>query len=161
MPDVTVDLTGDSTASTITDTNGNYSFGNLDAGATYVITPTKTNYTFDPVNLTYTDFATAVVDADFTGTKLFATDLSKVKVYPNPWKSDGGVNVITFTNLTEDATVQIYTIGGEIIIEIDADSISHSWDMKNEDGEDIAAGVYFYVISNDTESTTGKFVIIR
>ncbi len=161
VPDVTVDLTGDSTASTITDTNGNYSFGNLDAGATYVITPTKTNYTFDPVNLTYTDFATAVVDADFTGTKLFATDLSKVKVYPNPWKSDGGVNVITFTNLTEDATVQIYTIGGEIIIEIDADSISHSWDMKNEDGEDIAAGVYFYVISNDTESTTGKFVIIR
>ena len=71
------------------------------------------------------------------------------------------MNVITFTNLTEDATVQIYTIGGGMIIEIDADSISHSWDLKNEDGETVAAGVYFYVISNDEGSVTGKFVIIR
>ncbi|MCK4642191.1 VCBS repeat-containing protein [bacterium] len=161
FPDVTVNLTGDSTAMTITDVSGNYVFNDLDAGATYVITPAKTNYTFAPVNLTYIDFSGDAADADFTGTKLFATDLENIVVYPNPWKSDGGVSVVTFANLTENAIVQIYTIGGEIIIEIDADSMSYSWNLKNEAGEDIAAGVYFYVISNDTESTTGKFVIIR
>jgi 6-phosphogluconolactonase (cycloisomerase 2 family) len=44
---VTIVLSGDSTASTTTDANGNYRFDGL-AGQTYTVTPSKEGYIFDP-----------------------------------------------------------------------------------------------------------------
>jgi hypothetical protein len=53
---VTVNLTGSSTASTTNDATGNYSF-TVNAGGTYTITPNKTNYTFNPINKTFSNIA--------------------------------------------------------------------------------------------------------
>ena len=161
ISDVTVGLSGDSTASTITDGSGNYSFTSLNAGSTYVITPTKKNYSFTPENITFVNLAGDEIQ-DFIGTKLFATDLSEVKVYPNPYKDEYGTDIITFANLTENAKIQIYSISGKLVIEAEADSIEYKWDLKNEDGKDIASGVYIYYISNDKgDRAVGKFVVIR
>ena len=41
MPNVTLNLTGDTTASTLSDGSGNYQFSSLAAGGSYVVTPTK------------------------------------------------------------------------------------------------------------------------
>ena len=46
---VTITLTGAATASTTTDTSGNYSFSGL-ANGNYTVTPSLTNYTFNPVS---------------------------------------------------------------------------------------------------------------
>lgn len=46
---VTMTLSGASTATTQTDSGGSYTFTNLDFGD-YVVTPTKTGYTFTPAN---------------------------------------------------------------------------------------------------------------
>ena len=45
----TVSLTGTSTASTVADANGNYTFSQLTNGS-YTVTPTKNGFTFNPAN---------------------------------------------------------------------------------------------------------------
>jgi hypothetical protein len=44
----TITLSGDSTATTTTDAQGNYSFNNLTGGSRLVVTPTRAHYTFTP-----------------------------------------------------------------------------------------------------------------
>ncbi len=163
LPNVTVDLTGDSTASTLTDVNGDYLFANLNAGATYTITPMKAKYEkFTPANRTYTDLSAVIVDADFAGTKAFAADLENIVVYPNPCKLDSDNKVVTFVNLTENSKIEVFSITGNLVFEAEADSLEYQWDLKNDAGKDIVSGLYIYHISNDKdEKETGKFVIIR
>jgi len=50
---ITVELTGDATATDVTDANGEYEFADLKTGD-YVVTPTSDFYTFNPANSTIT-----------------------------------------------------------------------------------------------------------
>ena len=61
---VTVALSGGVSASTTTDTSGNYSFINIEHGKSYTVTPTLTGHTFSPVSTSGT--LTAAADHDFT-----------------------------------------------------------------------------------------------
>ena len=63
---VTIDLTGAATASTSTDTSGNYSFTGLGNGS-YTVTPVKSLYIFAPSN------ATVSVSANVTGVNFAAS----------------------------------------------------------------------------------------
>ena len=65
---VTVTLSGGSSGAATTDASGNYSFANLPPGLNYTVTPSKTNYAFSPVNLSYNNLAANQTAADFTGT---------------------------------------------------------------------------------------------
>ncbi len=159
---VTVNLTGDSTASTITDANGNYIFNNLNGGGTYTVTPTDTNYTFNPENRLYSNLNGSITNANFTKAKDFADDLENVIAYPNPWKHGMGINVITFDNLMENSKIQIYTFSGNLVFEVEVDSVDYQWDLKNKDGNDIASGIYIYFITDDKgKEKSGKFAIIK
>lgn len=64
---VTMTLSGASTASTQTDSGGNYTFSNLDLG-NYVVTPTKTGYSFTPSSRPVT-----IEGLDVTGINFVAT----------------------------------------------------------------------------------------
>jgi hypothetical protein len=63
----TMTLSGASSATTVTDTNGNYSFGSL-ADGSYTVTPSLTGYTFSPASLTVTVNGGDVTGQNFTGT---------------------------------------------------------------------------------------------
>ena len=63
---VTVAVSGSTTGSTVTDFNGAYSFA-LVTGGNYVLTPTKSHYTFNPVTKSITDLQ-AETQADFVAT---------------------------------------------------------------------------------------------
>ena len=65
---VTVTLSGGQAGSTTTDASGNYSFAGLPSTNNYTVTPTKTNYTFSAVSLTYNNLSANQTAADFTGT---------------------------------------------------------------------------------------------
>src|SRR4029079_6036137 len=41
VPDVTLNLTGDTTSSTLSDGSGNYQFSSVAAGGSYTVTPSK------------------------------------------------------------------------------------------------------------------------
>jgi hypothetical protein len=49
---VTVTLSGFTSATTTTDPNGQYTFGNLEAGRNYTVTPSRPNFTFSPPSQT-------------------------------------------------------------------------------------------------------------
>ncbi len=63
----TIQLDGGSTRTTITDTNGNYHFSNLESGQFYTVTPSLANYSFSPVNRSFSLVGDRT-DAAFTGT---------------------------------------------------------------------------------------------
>jgi len=64
---VTVQLAGGATHTTITDSNGNYHFSNLESGQFYTVTPSLANYQFSPVNRSLSLVGDRT-DAAFTGT---------------------------------------------------------------------------------------------
>ncbi len=93
----------------------------------------------------------------------YRNDLSQVFTYPNPCRLGQGQNSIMFANLTKEATVKIMTLSGHVIRtleEIDGNG-GLSWDLRNEQGEMVAAGVYVYWVQNKLESKKGKLAIIR
>ena len=117
LPGVTLTLAGDSSGSTVTDTNGNYSFRGLDSGK-YFVTPSLAGYTFSPAYLEVTvtnrdasgqDFV-AISATPATGqlprtgqtTSYGAGDdgaLQEGVVWPSPRFTDNGDGTVT-DNLT-------------------------------------------------------------
>ncbi len=65
VPGVTVSLSGAATASTTTDSNGNYSFGDI-ANGSYTITPSLTGYAFSPSNSSQTMNNANISGVNFT-----------------------------------------------------------------------------------------------
>ena len=159
IPGVTVTLSGDAVGEFITENNGTYIFSNLNAGSTYIITPKKKDYDFNPESYTAANLSGNIAQ-DFK--KLFADDLSNIKVYPNPYKPGLGAGGIIFDNLTENTEIRIYTIEGKLVITILPDTINYQWNVKNESGNKLSSGVYLYIISNDKgEKKTGKLAVIK
>jgi hypothetical protein len=96
------------------------------------------------------------------------SDLSLLKVYPNPYKpSSGGIfdaPSITFTNLTEQITIKIYTIAGELVWDLNEAHTNGEiqWNATNNHGETIASGVYLYLVTNDAgQKKTGKIAVVK
>ncbi|MCB4790540.1 MAG: Ig-like domain-containing protein [Elusimicrobia bacterium] len=90
-----------------------------------------------------------------------AMDLSFAYAFPVPFKAQD--NSITFTNLSSNAVIKIYTVTGELVKTINHTSgdAQDTWDVKNEQGEAVASGTYLYLIKNEQEMKKGKLVIIR
>ena len=93
-----------------------------------------------------------------------------IYIYPNPFnpiEQDGTIRY----SLTEDGevTIKIYDIGGNLVRTLiddesqsAVDEQSVAWDGKNDKGDVVANGVYFYVIdSSSGEKATGKAAIIK
>lgn len=92
-----------------------------------------------------------------------AATLSQAYAFPNPFKPSLGHKTITFTNLASECTIKIYTLAGDLVktlVENDGNR-EYVWDVKNEAGENLASGLYFYVIKSADDTKTGKLVIIR
>jgi len=66
---VTVTLSGGQSATTQTDGGGNYLFSNLTPGASYVVTPTRNNFRFNPPSASFTNLA-GMQTANFIGTPI-------------------------------------------------------------------------------------------
>lgn len=91
------------------------------------------------------------------------TNLSLVFTYPNPCKISDTQNLLTFTNLTQNVTIKILTQTGETIrtLQTVQGSGSLDWDLKNEQGELVAAGIYLYVVKNENETKFGKLAVVK
>ena len=101
----------------------------------------------------------------------------EARVYPVPFlpnnsSSDDGVpytagnpnSGIIFDNLTSEATIKIYTLGGERVARFGSSNTFGrlQWDVKNEKGEDVASGGYLAVISSPNSlSVVKKILVVR
>ncbi|MFA6583274.1 MAG: M6 family metalloprotease domain-containing protein [Elusimicrobiaceae bacterium] len=95
-------------------------------------------------------------------TKL-SVDLTGVKVYPQPcyMKRDSNVIFGRLPNIS-DIRIFIYTIAGELVRTLNKDTeitlvganLKGVWDGRNSNGEQVASGMYIYLIK--AEGTTSK-----
>ena len=102
-----------------------------------------------------------------------AETLSEVHAVPNPFylssgfTSGGGGNSaqqIGFYGLPERATIEIYSYSGQLVdtIEHDAAQYSTPWFQVTRNDQEIASGVYFFVVQTpDGETYRGKFTVIK
>jgi len=80
--------------------------------------------------------------------------LDKIKAVPNPYylfsSYDNSVynREIRFTNLPTKCTISIYSLGGDLVeqIEKNDDLTDAAWDVLNASNVPVASGIYLYVI---------------
>jgi len=92
----------------------------------------------------------------------FSFDVSGAIAYPVPYKAsfaNGGV--IHFKGLGSQASIRIYTASGHRIFDHQVTSDTYDWNIKNSSGENVASGVYFYVIESPNGKKDGKLIIIQ
>jgi len=105
-------------------------------------------------------FGTATVN-------LVSYDVSGAFAYPVPFKATqnttGGV---CFSGLGTDATIRIYTPSGRRVFDKEVrpaiiGGCEYLWPVQNSSGENVASGVYFYVIESTQGKKDGKLIIIQ
>jgi peptidoglycan/xylan/chitin deacetylase (PgdA/CDA1 family) len=124
---------------------------------------TATVTVFNPGPGGGTSTANVVVYVPAAGGPSLAPDLNSVRVFPNPWRADRhrGFDV-TFDGLTAASHVRIFTISGRWIRTIAAAGGKGTWDLANDSGERVAAGVYLYLITDATgHRNHGAFAVIQ
>jgi hypothetical protein len=109
--------------------------------------------------------------------------MDKIKVVPNPYVGTNAMEQavinpflnqprrLMFTNIPSNSTISIFTTSGVKIKTITNNNITGGmvhWDLLNEEGLEIAAGMYIYhVKSNFSDNSlnqhehVGKFAIIK
>ena len=88
--------------------------------------------------------------------------LQDLKVYPNPFRPLDGHQGVMFNGLT-DAKIRIFTPVGELVREAQVIGVGGwLWDGKNEEGEEVARGIYIYLITDNAgNKKIGKIAVIR
>ncbi|MCK4585220.1 hypothetical protein KAU13_07375 [candidate division WOR-3 bacterium] len=93
----------------------------------------------------------------YTGDKIF--------VYPSPGFPRSGSRVLTFANLPDEGKIYVYTLSGSLVWKHSFTNIDkyYSWNGKNQFGNDIASGIYFYYVENKSGDVLikGKFAVVR
>ncbi len=95
--------------------------------------------------------------------------MGKVYAVPNPFISKSGFSgddgKIGFYGLPAKCTIRIFTYAGQLVETLEhesADSYSNEWFQTSKNGQEIASGVYLYVVTTPTgELYKGKFVVIK
>ncbi len=90
-------------------------------------------------------------------------DVSAAHAYPNPCYAKRACTGVTFTRLTLNAMIYIYTVSGEKVRRIEKNNNIDSvgWDLRNDAGSLVASGLYLYRIKGGNSSKMGKLVIVR
>lgn len=122
------------------------------------------------------NFSSKTVSAQAAHFSVFAlfgaaasSNLSAIKVFPNPFQPGSGgafdASGIKFKNLTQEATIRIFTLTGELVRTLHktaADGDEKVWDARNESGRSVASGVYFYLVTNPSgEKIKGRVAVIK
>lgn len=100
-------------------------------------------------------------------------ELRSIQVVPNPYLSNSMLNEtdlqrrIRFINLSQNCTISIYTLSGELVSKLEHKSLTSGnkfWDMRTINNQEISPGLYIYhVVDNELkdENFIGKFAIVR
>ena len=93
---VSVTLVGSQIATAVTDAGGNYNFANLPSAGNFLVTPTLTGHSFEPVSLSFTNLAADIANANFIGST--GRPARNIHVISN--STSGGQDAIVAVGLT-------------------------------------------------------------
>ncbi|MDI6704522.1 MAG: fibronectin type III domain-containing protein [bacterium] len=160
------------------DQNGIVDETEIDEDTLCIFCLDKETKTWNPVENSEVDskanFVTAKVKCLSTFSIMSSVSLNIVDNiihYPNPYYPDEKEEPLRIINIppNSNAVVYIYNIGGKLIktleegngIEEVAGNGMAKWYAKNDQGEDVAYGIYIYVVKCDKGIKKGKIAIIR
>ncbi len=123
----------------------------------------------------FTDGDAWVVDmGEFGKThEVMEDDLDLIRVVPNPYivhsayNEKVGSRLIRFTRLPNECRILIYTITGELVTSLEQSDPYEGnlwWNLRtghNQDGPEVAPGLYIYVVEAGDLQRVGKFAIVR
>jgi len=85
------------------------------------------------------------------------TDINSIVAFPNPFVIRSDADILNF-NFAKSGEVRIFTLAGELITQFPIGP----WDGRNEKGQEVAAGVYLFVITNNNgDAGRGKILLVR
>ena len=98
-------------------------------------------------------------------------NLDDIKVVPNPYivnsdqyPEDEWKKKLRFTRLPAECTISIYTITGEKVRVLEKKNSTDAnkwWDLRSYNNQEIAPGLYIYVVEAGSNKKIGKFAVIR
>lgn len=115
----------------------------------------------------YGAFTTSIVESPETGGKL---DNKNIYFYPNPFNPDKETGTIRYSlSKPGNITIKIYDVANVLVRTLIKNASQNSeielaefWDGKNDNGDIVSNGVYFYVIeSSSGERAVGKIAVLR
>ena len=85
--------------------------------------------------------------------------------YPNPF-TEGGTTIEFDMPVTEQITMVILDVRGRVVRTLIKNEQrfgyqSVVWDAKNDDGDKVSSGVYFYQIRSNNFNAVGKLVFVK
>lgn len=89
-------------------------------------------------------------------------DFSELKVYPNPFLPKHAA--VVFDNLASGSKLQVMTQSGSVVYQKSMTSGTGNqflWDGRNQGGQRVREGVYFYVVRSPKETRHGKIIVAR
>ncbi len=91
------------------------------------------------------------------------SSLQQAVIFPNPYIADYGNGFITFAHLINGTSVKIVTCQGQVIRTLTDENNNGTvyWDLKDENGNDVASGVYVFFLFHSGKQRKGKLAIVR
>ena len=97
------------------------------------------------------------------------SNLRRVGVVPNPYRANEawdqpGAHEVHFVNLPPRSTIKIYTVAGDLVVRLEHDDTVRDferWDLKNQNGHDVASGIYMYRVESASLTFQNRFVVVR
>ena len=92
-----------------------------------------------------------------------ATSLQQAIIFPNPYTSEQGTGYVTFSNLIKGTSVKIISSDGKVIRSLVDENINGTihWDLKDENGNEMASGIYLVIFKKGEKRRLLKLAIIR
>ncbi len=90
---------------------------------------------------------------------------NNITCYPNPFRGSTNITIKQIDN--SPTTVAVYNLRGQLIStvvnnqELSPGEHSFSWDGKNDNGQSVAAGIYFFKMISGKYSATRKMLLLR
>ena len=105
----------------------------------------------------------ALINSTSSGSAATVSLTPEIYVFPNPWDTRRySQKKVTITNLPSNASVKIFTLSGFWVKTLTPQSGLAIWDLTNEAGQEVASGLYLYLVTGDGGTKfTGKIALIR
>ena len=93
------------------------------------------------------------------------TDLTQVRVYPNPvYPTQSDKGVITFDNVPSGTRIQLFALDGSLLENLEvteSDGNRKQWWLTSNRTADVSPGVYIYILEFGTLKKAGKIAVIK
>jgi hypothetical protein len=187
-PDASLDNPDDSTAWGHRFYEYEYIFRDLPAGRPFYVAVTAHDYgsrKYRLSSLETSPLTTATLAWPETPSETVEREGLDVYVYPNPYRIDAVYSMIGFenrdrtrsaerartihfANLPSVCKIRIYTVGGDLVQEIDhyypgggPEAMHEIWNLMSKNTQAVVTGIYIWEVKSEMGQQLGKLVIIK